>query len=228
MKEDYCPHCSQTLSKFETSTGTCMACHKDIHSRYCSKCSSKLTPEEIKIGKCISCGTIVVNNEPPKCPKCSAILTDLSLARGQCHECLYTLDKKTLKKIELANKNTNSSQVKKLTQSEVTLTTAPSLADFQIIETIDVIAAECVIGMHFFKDLLSSFTDILGGRSKTTQKTLRQAKETCLNELRSEAASKGANAVIGVDLDYSEISAQGKSMLFLVASGTAVRVEKKE
>ena len=57
---------------------------------------------------------------------------------------------------------------------------------------------------------------------------LRDARKTCLTELRREALMIKANAVIGVDLDYSEISGKGKSMLFLVATGTAVRIEKEE
>ena len=79
--------------------------------------------------------------------------------------------------------------------------------------------------MNIFKDFLSSLTDIFGGRSNTTQNILRDARRNCLFELRLEAVKMGANAVIGVDLDYSEFSGQGKSMLFLVASGTAVLIE---
>ncbi|MFC1579546.1 YbjQ family protein [Thermodesulfobacteriota bacterium] len=71
-------------------------------------------------------------------------------------------------------------------------------------------------------------SDMFGGRSGATQKVLRDARKVCLYELRREAFSLGANAVIVVDLDYSQFSGQGKSMLFLVASGTAVKVEKVE
>jgi len=66
--------------------------------------------------------------------------------------------------------------------------------------------------------------DIFGGRSKASQQVLRDARRTCLTELRREALIVGANAIIAVDLDYSEISGDGKSMLFMVASGTACRV----
>jgi uncharacterized protein YbjQ (UPF0145 family) len=82
--------------------------------------------------------------------------------------------------------------------------------------------------MNFFHDLFASFSDFARGRSKTYQKNLRAAKDSCLYELREEADKIGGNAVIAVDLDYSEISGGGKSMLFLVANGTAVRVEKSE
>ena len=80
--------------------------------------------------------------------------------------------------------------------------------------------------MNLFKDFFASITDILGGRSSSSQKVLHDARRTCLTELRREALIAGANAIVGVDLDYSEISGDGKNMLFLVASGTAVIVEK--
>ena len=77
-----------------------------------------------------------------------------------------------------------------------------------------------------FKDFFASVRDVFGGRSSSSQKALRDARRVCLAELRREALMVGANAVIGVDLDYSEISGDDKSMLFLVATGTAVTVEK--
>jgi uncharacterized protein YbjQ (UPF0145 family) len=78
--------------------------------------------------------------------------------------------------------------------------------------------------MNLFRDIFAGITDLIGGRSESTQEILREARTTCLLELRREAARVGANAVIAVDLDYSEFSGQGKSILFLVASGTAVEV----
>lgn len=106
----------------------------------------------------------------------------------------------------------------------VMLTTAHHLEGFRVGRTIDVVTAECVFGMNLLRDFFAGVTDIFGGRSQATQKVLREARETCLVELRREAARIGGNAVIGVSLDYSEFSGQGKSMLFLVASGTAVEV----
>lgn len=105
------------------------------------------------------------------------------------------------------------------------ISTTPFIPGFRVVQSIDVVTAECVYGMNIFKDLLAGLTDVFGGRSNTTQKILRDARRNCLSELRAEAASVGANAVVGVHLDYSELSGQGKSMLFLVASGTAVLVE---
>lgn len=108
---------------------------------------------------------------------------------------------------------------------DIIVTTEPVMSEFKVVERLEVITAECVFGMNLFRDFFASITDILGGRSSSSQKILRDARKTCLTELRREALIAGANAVIAVDLDYNEISGDGKSMLFLVASGTAVRVE---
>jgi uncharacterized protein YbjQ (UPF0145 family) len=107
----------------------------------------------------------------------------------------------------------------------ITLTTAQALDGYRVTQTLEVITAECVFGMNFLRDFFSSITDFFGGRSSATQKVLKDARKTALEELRKEAAELGASAVIGVRLDYSEFSGGGKSMLFLVASGTAVVVE---
>lgn len=85
---------------------------------------------------------------------------------------------------------------------------------------------ECVFGINLFRDFFAGLADFFGGRSEATQKVLRDARKTCLYDLKKGAYRVGANAVIAVKLDYSEFFGKGKSMLFLVASGTAVKVEK--
>ena len=79
--------------------------------------------------------------------------------------------------------------------------------------------------MNVFKDMFTNIRDFVGGRSKAVQKTLRDSRRTALYELKKEAYEVGANAVVGVDLDYVELSLGG-SMVMLVASGTAVVVEE--
>ncbi|TCS64359.1 YbjQ family protein [Varunaivibrio sulfuroxidans] len=109
---------------------------------------------------------------------------------------------------------------------DIILTTEATMSGYRVTQRIEIITAECVFGMNLFRDFFAGIRDIIGGRSKASQKVLRDSRKICLNELRREALMVGANAVIGVDLDYNEISGDGKSMLFLVASGTAVTVEK--
>tara|TARA_B110000438_G_scaffold144218_1_gene138938 strand:- start:299 stop:838 length:540 start_codon:yes stop_codon:yes gene_type:complete len=109
---------------------------------------------------------------------------------------------------------------------QIQLTTAFIINNREIEYEIDVITSECVYGMNVFRDIFTGIRDIAGGRSDASQKVLKDLRKTCLSELRAEALSLGADAVIGVDLDYSEISGGGKSgMLFLVASGTAVKLK---
>ena len=110
---------------------------------------------------------------------------------------------------------------------DVKLTTTPTYPNLEIEEVKGVITAECVFGMNVFRDFFAGMTDFFGGRSEASQKVLRDARETCLNELKKEAYELGADGVIGIDLDYSEISGKGKGMLFLVASGTAVKFKEK-
>jgi len=104
----------------------------------------------------------------------------------------------------------------------LTTETAPNL---NITKRIEIVTAECAFGMNIFKDLFAGVRDIVGGRSKAVQNTLRDSRRTALYELKKEAYEVGANAVVGVDLDYMEMSSGG-SMVLLVASGTAVIIEE--
>ena len=110
--------------------------------------------------------------------------------------------------------------------ADIVLTTGYTVANRDIDFEIDIITAECVYGLHLFKDMFASIRDTFGGRSKALQDALRDARKTVLAELRREAFHTKADAVIGVDLDYQEISGGGKGMLMLVANGTAVRLKQ--
>lgn len=107
----------------------------------------------------------------------------------------------------------------------ITLTTETYPHGLNIVDRIEVVTAECAFGINIFKDLFAGVRNIVGGRSEAVQKTMRDARRTALYELKGEAYEVGANAVVGVDLDYVELNAVG-NMVMLVASGTAVRVEE--
>jgi uncharacterized protein YbjQ (UPF0145 family) len=111
--------------------------------------------------------------------------------------------------------------------ASIKITTAHQLEGYRVLDTLEVITAEYVSGVNFIREFFAGITDVVGGRSGSLQNELREARLACLIDLRYEADRIGANAIIGVNLDYSEISGDGKSMLFLVASGTAVVVEKE-
>lgn len=108
--------------------------------------------------------------------------------------------------------------------SDITLTTTNDVPGRVSARALGIVTAEVVIGANIFRDLFASITDVLGGRSYTYQSVLRRAKLQAQSELRGEALAMGADAIIGIALNYSEISGDGKSMLFLVMSGTAVKL----
>ena len=105
------------------------------------------------------------------------------------------------------------------------LVTTEHTVDFAIKERIAVVTAECAYGLNIFKDVFASVRNLVGGRSKTLQDSMRNSRETVLYELKLEANRVGADAVIGVDLDYVQIGDNGWNMVLLVASGTAVRLD---
>lgn len=103
-------------------------------------------------------------------------------------------------------------------------TTTPSIEGHKIIAYYGIVSGDTIIGANIFRDFFANIRDVVGGRSKSYEKVLREAKETALREMNTKAASLGANAVVGVDLDYETVGGSG-SMLMVVATGTAVKVE---
>ena len=111
--------------------------------------------------------------------------------------------------------------------AQVLLTTAQYIDGYIVSMHIDVISTVCVFGLNLLTDIKAAFSDSFGGRSKTLEKSLNEMISTCQEELRVKAAKLEANAVISVKIDTEEISGGGKSMLFVVASGTAVKIAKR-
>jgi len=104
------------------------------------------------------------------------------------------------------------------------LTTTPTIQGKTIKEYKGLVTGETIIGANLIKDLFASITDIVGGRSTAYEGVLKEAKETALLEISQRAQELGANAIIGIDLDYETLgSANG--MLMVAACGTAVIIE---
>jgi uncharacterized protein YbjQ (UPF0145 family) len=101
------------------------------------------------------------------------------------------------------------------------ITTTPSVEGKTILDYLGIVTGEAILGAHLGRDIMASLTDIVGGRSAEYEGEVRKARMIALREMASEAEDKGANAVVGVDIDY-EVIRQG--MLMVSASGTAVRV----
>lgn len=103
------------------------------------------------------------------------------------------------------------------------LTTTPTIEGRTIIEYKGVIFGEVIVGVNFLKDFAAGIRDLIGGRSNTYEQELVEARRTAMEELRARAVAIGADAVVGIDIDY-EVLGQGGSMLMVTASGTAVKL----
>ncbi|MFN3524216.1 MAG: heavy metal-binding domain-containing protein [Phenylobacterium sp.] len=101
--------------------------------------------------------------------------------------------------------------------------TTPTLAEHEIARTLGVVTGEAIIGANIFRDFLAGVTNIIGGRAAGYEKALREARDTALREMCDEARGLGADAVVGVDLDYETLGMEN-SMLMVSASGTAVKL----
>ena len=105
------------------------------------------------------------------------------------------------------------------------ITSTDSLEGHRITQYHGLVSGEAILGANIFKDLFAGIRDIVGGRSAAYEQELRKAKQVAIDEMVSEAESLGANAVVGVDLDYESIGGKGTNMLMVSASGTAVRFQ---
>ena len=101
------------------------------------------------------------------------------------------------------------------------LTTTPQIEGRRILEYKGLVTGETIIGANAFKDFFAGIRDIIGGRSGSYEKVLRQAKNAAGAEMQERARQLGGNAIVGIDLDYETIGANN-SMLMVTASGTAV------
>ena len=111
--------------------------------------------------------------------------------------------------------------VKLINLKAMLLTTTNTIEGKTIQSYLGLVSGETIIGANIFKDFFASITDIVGGRSGAYEKVLKEAKDTALAELQEKAYQLGANAIIGIDLDYETLG--NGSMLMVVATGTAVK-----
>ena len=101
-------------------------------------------------------------------------------------------------------------------------TTTPGVDGRTITEYFGVVTGEAILGANIVRDLFAGIRDIVGGRAGAYEEELRKAREIAMEELAAEATSRGADAVVGIDLDYETVG--NGSMLMVTASGTAVRL----
>lgn len=167
----------------------------------CNECGQQKPDNEVQLGVCDHCfkyGTPQRNSRPDEAaPLIGRIDARLALMREE-------QEKRT---------------------EEIILTTSIDVPDRKIESVVSIVAAEAALGMNIFRDIANNWRDFVGGRANSSQKSLREARLACLDELKREAAAVGADAVIAVDLDYNELSTSGSGgILFVAASGTAVKL----
>jgi uncharacterized protein YbjQ (UPF0145 family) len=104
------------------------------------------------------------------------------------------------------------------------ITTTDSVEDKRITGYLGIVCGSAVMGTNIFRDMLASVRDIVGGRSGSYETILNDAKNAALADLQAQAAQLGADAIVGVDLDYETIGGDGKTMLIVSANGTAVKL----
>lgn len=104
------------------------------------------------------------------------------------------------------------------------ITTTNSIEGKNIQSYLGIVTGETILGANFFKDFKAGLTNIFGGRSGTYESSLQEARDIAMGEMQKKAQEVGANAIIGVDLDYSSIEVNGSNMLMVNCSGTAVNL----
>ncbi len=103
------------------------------------------------------------------------------------------------------------------------ISTTPTIEGQPIQQYLGIVTGEVIVGANLFRDLFANIRDIVGGRSGSYERILADARNQALEEIQAEAASRGGNAVVGIDLDYEVVGDKG-SMLMVSASGTAVKI----
>lgn len=164
------------------------------------------------------------------CERCKKKLSFFERLDPYCSECYKIVGEKALEESATILEDMERQQPVEISVDAdaefvacVLLTTEGQI-DLKIRRRINVVTAECAFGMNALKDLFAGVRNIIGGRSEAIQKTMRDARDTVLFELRREAYRVGGNAVVGVSLNYVDLSGAG-TMVMLVASGTAVVLE---
>ena len=105
------------------------------------------------------------------------------------------------------------------------MTTTPFVEGYRIRRYGSLVASEAVMGTNLFKDYFAKVRDVMGGRSGAFQSSLSEAREAVMKEVQEQAMKQDCNAIIGIDIDYGEVSGKEKNMLIVAVTGTAVYIE---
>lgn len=188
----------------------------------CLKCGASLAGTEIENGVCYPC-----ERKMPQAEIANLKAGAAERIRQEAIRVAKEKEERIAKTEAKAETDEAASEAAEKYKAAMILSTETYPAGLEISNRLQIVTAECVFGMNMIKDFFAEVTDLIGGRSNTTQKLFRTARETVLQELRQEAYLVGANAVIAVNLQYSQLTGKGASMLMVVATGTAVNLSGK-
>ena len=105
------------------------------------------------------------------------------------------------------------------------ITTTDGIEGRRVTVYLGIVSGEAVVGANIFRDFMAGIRDVIGGRAGGYEEELRKAKQAALSEMADEARGLGADAVVGVDLDYEHLGGGNRSMLMVSANGTAIMIE---
>lgn len=171
-----------------------------------------------------------------ECPKCGIVyakydpnyvrpLTPSEIARKKQQEAAELKQQLEREAAERQQQLAREAAEREKRIASICLTTTGEIPGRELSTVIDVISSQCAFGMNIIQDNLVAISDVFGGRSGTLQNNLSAAKKIVMRELREEAYAIKADAVIGVNVVYNQFSGTGKSMVFVVATGTAVKLK---
>lgn len=149
-------------------------------------------------------------NMQAKCANCGREFPWLEVIDGLCAGCRHTVQRKAQEAL--------AARVKKMLMTTEASTALP------ITERLGIVGSQCALGMNVFKDMFVGGRDFWGGRSDTLQKQIEEGRVTALREMAQSAAALDADAVVAVAVSFSEFSGGGSRMLFIAATGTAVKL----
>jgi uncharacterized protein YbjQ (UPF0145 family) len=167
----------------------------------------------------------------PVCTSCERDVSFLDLKGGLCRDCRTKAEAgrmaAAIKEIETVATPEELNDPRLLA---LIVSTTSEIPNRDIDCIIDIVGAEAAVGLNIFKDIAANFRDFFGGRSRTVQLAVKDARTACLLELRLAAVKLGADAIVGIKFDFSELSTTGTGggILFVAATGTAVRLVPKD
>lgn len=160
------------------------------------------------------------------CKECGSEKPDEQVSLNVCDDC-FNFGPPKQRKAEFSTPKLSAIPLKGR-GDDIILTTSIDVPNRKTETVVTIVAAEVAIGMNIFRDIANNWRDFAGGRSATSENALGQARQECLRKLRSEAADVGAHAVIAVSLNYNELSTSGSGILFVAATGTAVKLTHQD